>query len=291
MVLAALAGMESRTVDVGQLTLAYQAAGESTSPALVLLHGWPHSSAVYEGVMDKLGETHRVLAFDLPGVGASRGTPRSAEKTHLAEVILEGAHKAGARSIVIAGFDVGGMIAFAAARDHASLITGAIVGHTVIPGIDPWSQVIADPRIWHFALHAVEKLPETLVTGRERPYFDFFFDVLAKNPRSLDEKLRRRLTEAYERPESLRAGFDWYRAFPKDAERNAVRKTIDVPLLYLRGDAYGRIQDYVNGLRRAGAERLESGTIAGSGEYLPVEAPDAFVEHVRRFAQGLATLH
>jgi hypothetical protein len=30
-------------------------------------------------------------------------------------------------------------------------------------------------------------------------------------------------------------------------------------------------------------ERLESATIAGSGEYLPVEAPEAFVEQILRF--------
>jgi pimeloyl-ACP methyl ester carboxylesterase len=275
--------MLSRAVDVGELTLAYRAAGDRANPALVLLHGWPHSSAIYEGVLEKLGASFRVLAFDLPAVGGSRGMPRSAEKIHLADVILTAAEKVGARSILIAGFDVGGMIAFAAARDHASRIRGAIVGHTVIPGIDPWSQVLADPRIWHFSLHLIPKLPETLVTGRERPYFDFFFNALAKDPHSLDESLRRRLTEAYLRAESLHAGFEWYRAFPRDAERNAVHKSIDVPMLYLRGDAYGRIDAYVDGLRRAGVARIESATIAGSGEYLPIEAPDAFVEQILRF--------
>jgi pimeloyl-ACP methyl ester carboxylesterase len=283
MAIAATAPMLSRAVDVGELTLAYRAAGDRASPALVLLHGWPHSSALYEGVLEKLGASFRVLAFDLPAVGGSRGLPRSAEKMHLADVILTAAEKVGAHSILVAGVDVGGMIAFAAARDHSSRIRGAIVGHTVIPGIDPWSQVIADPRIWHFSLHRIPKLPETLVTGRERPYFDFFFNALAKEPRALDENLRRRLTEAYLRAESLHAGFEWYRAFPRDAERNAIHKAIDVPLLYLRGDGYGHIEDYAEGLRRAGAQRLESATIAGSGEYLPVEAPDAFVEQILRF--------
>jgi pimeloyl-ACP methyl ester carboxylesterase len=93
---------------------------------------------------------------------------------------------------------------------------------------------------------------------------------------------------AYERPEALHAGFEWYRAFPRDARRNAVHRRIEVPLLYLRGDADGRrIEDYANGMRERGAVNLEHAVVRGSGEYLPVEAPDAFVEQVLRFAQTL----
>jgi pimeloyl-ACP methyl ester carboxylesterase len=56
-------------------------------------------------------------------------------------------------------------------------------------------------------------------------------------------------------------------------------------MLYLRGDADGRrIEDYADGLRSAGAAKLEHAVIRGSGEYLPVEAPDAFVERLGEFA-------
>jgi pimeloyl-ACP methyl ester carboxylesterase len=96
--------------------------------------------------------------------------------------------------------------------------------------------------------------------------------------------LRDEMTAAYARPESLHAGFEWYRAMAEDARRNAVVERIDVPLLYLRGDADGRkIDDYVHGLRAAGATNLISETIEGSGEYLPVEAPARFIEALRTF--------
>jgi pimeloyl-ACP methyl ester carboxylesterase len=123
------------------------------------------------------------------------------------------------------------MIAFAAARHHGDRITGAVVANTVLPGVAPWSHIIADPRIWHFALHAVPKLPETLVTRRERAYFDYFFDLLAGDKAALSDPLRRELTRAYERPEALRAGFDWYRAFEQDAKANAEPKRLSLPPL------------------------------------------------------------
>jgi pimeloyl-ACP methyl ester carboxylesterase len=278
------------SVRVKDLTLAYREAGNASRPALVLLHGWPHSSAIYANVLDELGRDAYVLAFDLPDIGGSRGAPPSAEKHVLADIVLTAAETLGARSIVLAGFDVGGMITFAAAREHGSRIVGAVVAHTVIPGLEPWSKVIADPRIFHFALHAIPRLPETLVTGRERPYFDFFFDILSKNPRSLSEELRTTLVKAYERPEALTAGFDWYRAFERDAARNRQPRRIDVPMLYLRGDADGRhVEDYVAGLRAGGVTNLDSATLANSGEYLPVEAPQEFCRRLRGFRAFLSS--
>lgn len=46
----------------------------------------PECKEVYAPVMDALATGHFVLAFDLPEIGDSRGAPRSAEKTALAEI-------------------------------------------------------------------------------------------------------------------------------------------------------------------------------------------------------------
>jgi pimeloyl-ACP methyl ester carboxylesterase len=130
------------------------------------------------------------VALDLPEIGDSRGAPASSEKTVLADIALTAAEGAGARDIVVAGLDVGGMIAFAAARDHGARLSGAIVMNTVIPGLEPWSEIISDPRIWHFAFHALPDLPETLVRGHERLYFDFFTDFLSGDPKRISDELR-----------------------------------------------------------------------------------------------------
>jgi len=265
--------------------IAVQAAGSASRPALLLLHGWPHSHALYEPVVRDLAAHFFVLAPDLPGIGESRGAPGSAEKTVLADVLLAAAEQAGGRDIVVAGIDVGGMIAFAAARDHGQRIRGAVVANTVVPGLDPWEQLLADPRIWHFAFHSIPELPETMVQARQRPYFDYFINALAGNTKAVTEHCRARFAEAYARPEALKAGFDWYRALAADAKHNARPKTIETPLLYLRGDADGRSpDDYLPGLRKAGVRHLSAAVLAGSGEFAPLETPQAFVEALIRFA-------
>jgi len=271
------------------LKLGVLSAGDRNKPALVLLHGWPQSKDVWDAVIDDLASDHFVLAFDLPEIGDSRGAPRSAEKKELARIVLGAAEQAGARSIVVAGFDVGGMVAYAAARDHAQRIAGAVIMNTVLPGLDPWDAVLADPRVWHFAFHKIPALPELLVAGHQRAYFDFFTEVLVGNKPAVTERHRSAFARAYERPEALAAGFDWYRALAADAERNRQRKDIDVPLLYLRGDADGGSPDkYLPALKDAGAKRVTGGVLPRSGEVAPLEAPEALTRALRTFARSAA---
>ncbi|HKQ11933.1 MAG TPA: alpha/beta hydrolase [Steroidobacteraceae bacterium] len=279
-------------LEVGGLTLACRKAGRSSDPCLVLLHGWPQTGLAWEGVLPELGKDNYALAFDLPAVGDSKGAPHSAEKAVIADIVLKGAEAAGGKSIIVAGYDVGGMIAFACARDHGARIEGAVVMNTVVPGVDPWTKILSDPRIWHFAFHQIPELPETLVAGHERTYFDFFYNVMASDPKRLPDARRDAYAKGYARREALRAGFDWYRTMPKDAEHNAKRVAIETPMLYLRGDAgaAGKVVDeYVAGLKNAGVANLDSGVLPNSGEYAPEEAPGALVEALRRFRRSVTS--
>jgi len=279
------------TLSIDGSTLAYRCAGNPRSPWLVLLHGWPQSKSIYDPVLDELGKDAHAIAFDLPGIGGSHGLPPATspcELHALAGLLLRAAESLGAHSTVFAGVDIGGMLAFAAAREHGARIAGAVVMNTVIPGVAPWSKLVAEPRIWHFAFHAIPQLPELLVSGRERAYFDYFYDLLAGDKHALTNEIRNGWTRAYQRPEALKAGFDWYRALESAAQRNARPVRIDTPILYLRGDAGGRdIDGYVEGLRHAGAANLRSRLIDGSGEFLPIEAPAATCEALRAFRAEL----
>jgi pimeloyl-ACP methyl ester carboxylesterase len=287
-----MAEMDKMALD--GLSLAVRKAGDAGKPCLILLHGWPQTSLAWKNVLPELGKDHYALAFDLPGVGNSENPPPSAEKSVIADIVLTAAEQAGGKDIVVAGYDVGGMIAFSCARDHGARIKGAVVMNTVIPGLDPWSKVLSDPRIFHFALHNVPQLPEQLVSGRERAYFDFFYDIMAADPRNLSNAARAAYAVGYKRREALKAGFDWYRAMAKDAEHNARPTDIRTPVLYLRGDAGPAstvLEDYAKGLHHAGVRHLETGTLHACGEYAPEEAPKELIAHLRRFcARSGATL-
>ncbi|RUZ39428.1 alpha/beta hydrolase, partial [Mesorhizobium sp. M7A.F.Ca.CA.001.15.1.1] len=44
-----------QTLEAGDMQLAVSTAGDPRRPALILLHGWPHSRKIYDGVLDELG--------------------------------------------------------------------------------------------------------------------------------------------------------------------------------------------------------------------------------------------
>jgi len=60
-----------KTVTVDGSEIFYREAGERTNPTLLLLHGFPSSSAQYQGLIDRLAGTFHLLAPDYPGFGRS----------------------------------------------------------------------------------------------------------------------------------------------------------------------------------------------------------------------------
>jgi hypothetical protein len=136
---------------------------------------------------------------------------------------------------------------------------------TVIPAVDPWDEVLRNPYIWHFAFHTIEGLPELLVEGHQREYFDFFFDVLSVDPTKIIPEVRREYAAAYGTVQSLSAGFDFYRAFARDAEDNIAFSSgpsVSTPCLYMRREGeLGGIENYVRGLCNAGISNLFSAEV------------------------------
>src|SRR5207237_3492388 len=113
-----------------------------------------------------------------------------------------------------------------------------VIVNTVVPGVPPWDAVLANPADWHWAFHATPYLPEMLVRGRQLAYFGFFYDFLSADPARLTPEHRAQYAAAYGEDDSLRAGFELYRAMTDDA--NAKRAAAsgppcETPLRYIRG--------------------------------------------------------
>jgi pimeloyl-ACP methyl ester carboxylesterase len=183
------------------------------------------------------------------------------------------------------------MVTYAYMRKFAVEIKGAVLLSSVIPGVEPWSKVSQNPAIWHFTFHNIPGLPEALVSGRQRNYFDYFFNTLSKDHAAIDDAARDHYATAYTSPKALQAGFDWYRAFGKDAEVN--RKdtaAIKTPLLYLRGEFEGGDMDeYTRGFHRVGISSVTTARIAQSGHFTPEENPEAVWAEIAKFIGQINT--
>jgi pimeloyl-ACP methyl ester carboxylesterase len=65
-----------RTVEIDGLNIFYREAGDRKKPALLLLHGFPASSFMFRGLIDRLSDQFHVVAPDYPGFGHSDAPPR-----------------------------------------------------------------------------------------------------------------------------------------------------------------------------------------------------------------------
>jgi len=105
-----------------------------------------------------------------------------------------------------------------------------------LPGVGEWRAVYDNPGIWHFRFYGAT--PEALVKGRERIYFEHFWnDFAADKTRSIPEVDRRAYTTEYARPGRMAAGFAYFASFPKTAMDFAeLSKTpLAVPVLSIGG--------------------------------------------------------
>jgi pimeloyl-ACP methyl ester carboxylesterase len=276
------------TIDLDGYPVHLVTAGATTNPAVLLLHGWPETWQAFARVMPRLATMNRVVAMDLPGIGVSGAPPLAGDKRTIAKLVRRVVKTLRLTNVTLVGHDIGGMVTYAFLRAYQDDLTGAVILNTVVPGIAPWAQVISNPHIWHFAFHAVPDLPERLVDGRQAAYFDFFFDAISEHPEAIGRTARAAYADAYCRAETLRVGFDWYRAFAKDEQDNVEPASpVTTPVLYLRGECEsGRIDTYVNGLRSSGLTNLRAQLIPDSGHFAPEEQPVAVADAIVAFQQA-----
>lgn len=276
----------------GQVTIAgapvhVVTAGPPDAPRLLLLNGWPESWATWRELIPLAAADHRVVAVDLPGIGASGPGTGPGAKRAIAGVLHDLARSLALTDLTVVGHDIGGMVTYAYLREYADL-GRAVILDVPIPGVDPWDEFIRAPFLWHFAFHAVPALPELLVGGQQEAYFGYFYDLLAAAPGVPDGAVRGEQAAAYAAPDALSTSFGWYRAFDRDVEDNvaaAAGPPVTTPLLYLRGGAErgGAIDGYVAGLRRAGVANVTPALIAGAGHFPHQEAPEATWQAISAF--------
>ncbi|RVX40290.1 pimeloyl-ACP methyl ester carboxylesterase [Nonomuraea polychroma] len=265
-------------------------AGDAQGRSFLFLHGWPESWRTWEAVMGVAGDDARLIAVDLPGIGESAGAVTGGSKSRLAEVVHELVQRLNLTDVTLVGHDVGGMAAYAYLRQYDD-VAGVVIMNTVIPGVAPWNEMLANPYIWHFGFHAVPALPETLVQGHQVEYFSYFYDALSVDAGRITPHLRTAHAAAYASDTALTAGFDFYRAFAQDARDNtafAKNGPIGTPLLYLRGEGEGGdIATYARGFRDAGIDNLVTALVPDAGHFTQEEAPAHVWKLISDFATSL----
>jgi len=272
--------IDSRFAEVGGTRLHYLIAGKG-EPVL-LLHGYAQNSHMWRPLIAELAKTHSVIAPDLRGFGESAKPQGGYDKKTMAQDIRALAVSLGHRRVGVVGHDIGLMVAYAYAAQYPAEVDRIALMDAFLPGVGDWANVFLLGDKWHF--HFYGKTPLALVDGRERIYFEHFWNDFAADPaRSVSEADRQFYTAAYAQPDAMRAGFEVFRAFEQDARDFAgfAKTRLTMPMLVLTGEkasgefliTQGRLVD----------DHVEGVIIKGSGHWLMDEAPDQVIPKLVSF--------
>lgn len=289
-VLAALAAparaqeaIESKFAEVNGVTLHYLAAG--AGDPVILLHGYAQNSHMWRPLIKELAKTHLVIAPDLRGFGESSRPESGYDKKTMAEDIHALSQALGFEQVGVAGHDIGLMVAYAYAAQHPDEVSKIALMDAFLPGIGDTTGIFLLRDLWHF--HFYGPTPLALVDGRERIYFEHFWNDFAADPKhSVSEEDRVFYTDAYAQPGAMKAGFEVFRAFDQDAIdfQGFARTKLTMPMLVLSGEKAGGQLLIDQG--KMVADPVEGVIITGSGHWLIDEAPDRVIPLLVRFFAG-----
>ena len=273
-------GFSASTASIGGVGLHYRIGG--TGSAVVLIHGYAETGHMWVPVMSDLAKTHTVIVPDLRGAGSSDKPATGYDKKTLAQDIHGLVKSLGFDKATIVGHDIGLMVAYAYAAQYPDETKRVVLMDAFLPGIGNWKDMWLMRDLWHF--HFYGDVPLALVAGRERTYFEHFWNDFAANPnQSIPEADRQIYAAAYAQPGGMRAGFEYFRNFEQDAAdfQQFAQNKLTMPVRVISGEKSGGtfLIDQV----RLVANDVEGNVIQGSGHWLLEEAPEKVIPVLKEY--------
>jgi pimeloyl-ACP methyl ester carboxylesterase len=273
-------GIQSRVAEVNGVKIHYLVAGKGDP--VILLHGYAQNSHMWRALIPELAKTRTVIAPDLRGFGESAKPEMGYDKKTMAQDIHALAASLGYKRVGIAGHDIGLMVAYAYAAQYPTEVDRIALMDAFLPGVGDWTKVWLLRDLWHF--HFYGETPLKLVAGRERTYFEHFWnDFAADRTKSVSERDRRIYAKAYAQPGAMRAGFEVFKAFEQDArDFDGFSKTkLTMPMLVLSGEKAGG--QFLIDQGRLVNGNVDGVIVKGAGHWLIDEAPDQVIPKLVTF--------
>src|SRR5467141_4708225 len=258
-------GFKTQSVAVDSGTVSVTVGGSGLP--VVLLHGYAETSRMWKPLATVLAPRFTVLAPDLPGIGDSSIPKSGIDMKTSAERVHAAISSFGYKKVRVVGHDIGLMVAYAYAAMYPQEVEKLALMDAFLPGVGAWRAVYDNPGIWHFRFYGAT--PEALVKGRERIFFEHFWNNFAADKtRSIPEPDRRAYTAEYARPGRMAAGFAYFASFPKTATDFAeLSKTrLAIPVLSIGGEK--SLGDVLGAQTKLVASDVTVGVLKDTGHWM-----------------------
>ena len=290
-------GFAQRRIDVGETEIDAVIGG--SGPAVLLLHGYPQTRAMWRHVAPQLAERYTVAAADLRGYGDS-GKPASAPdhapyaKRAMAEDQRRAMATLGFDRFHVIGHDRGARVGYRLAYDRPDCVVSLAVLDVVATG-DIFATVdarMAEAYFHWFLMLQPEPLAERLIGAAPEFWLRWLLDRWCATPGAIDDAAFAEYLRCFRDPATLHAMCEDYRAAPLDAAHDAADaaagRRIACPMLALWGARQANRPGWPSvALDILAAWRARADDIVGApvdcGHFLPEEAPEETAEALLDF--------
>ena len=284
-------GFRQRKIRTRGATINLVTAG--SGPAVLLLHGYPETHAMWHKVAPELARDYTVVCPDLRGYGDSskpKGLPDHSNysKRAMAKDMAEVMTRLGLRNFDVVGHDRGARVAHRLARDHGSRVR-SLTALDVVPTLKMYSKVskgFATAYYHWFFLIQKAPLPELLLKGQVPHYI---IGRIGRGPGGIKVFDKRALNEyvrAFRDPKCIHATCEDYRAaagIDLVHDRKDLKKKLRMPVLALWGKM-GVIEQYFQPIKDwREVARDVRGHALDCGHFLPEEKPQEVLRALRGF--------
>jgi pimeloyl-ACP methyl ester carboxylesterase len=270
----------SQTSEIDGVKVHYLIAGQG--PAVILLHGYAETCLMWRPIMPLLADRFTVITPDLPGIGESDIPASGLDMTTAASRMHALARSLGVETAEVVVHDIGLMVAYAYAAQFPAEVSKLVVMDAFLPGVGAWEAVYNSPDYWHFRFHG--PTPEALVQGRERIYFEYFWnDLAADKTRSVPNADREAYTALYSGAGRMRAGWAYFVSLQQAAIDFAkfAKTTLTMPVLSIGGDK--SLGEFLGQQMKLVASDLRSVVVKDAGHWIMEEQPQQTTEALMKF--------
>jgi pimeloyl-ACP methyl ester carboxylesterase len=251
-------------------------------PAVLLLHGFPHTGRLWAEVVPHLATRYRVIVPDLRGLGATSRPAGGYDAGTLAadaEALLDAL---GEPTAAVAGIDAGAPPAFLLAMRRPARVRRLVLMESLLGRLPGAESFLAGGPPWWFGFHAVPELAETVLIGHEAEYVGWFLEAGTRG-RGVPREIRDHFVAAYTGRDALRGAFAHYRAMPVSArqiEDAVAAGRLSVPAMAIGAHPVG---DALARQLRPVADDLVTHLVEDCGHIIPLDRPDVLVPLLTSF--------
>ncbi|WP_190136333.1 alpha/beta fold hydrolase [Streptomyces longispororuber] len=266
---------------------------EGMGPAVLLLHGFPHTWELWREVMPALAARRTVIAPDLhdfgtggpAAAGYDAGTDAGYDAGTLADDAAALLRALGVTGADVVGIDAGTPPAFLLAMRRPGLVRRLVVMESLLGRLPGAEEFLASGPPWWFGFHAVPGLAESVLAGNEARYVDWFLDAGTLGD-GVPPRVRDAFVRAHTGRDALRRAFAPYRALPESAariEQAVATARLTAPTLAVGAHPVG---DALARQLRPVTDDLTARVLDDCGHIIPLHRPRRLLDLLLPFLAG-----